>query len=161
VGVGAGAAADGGDEQPYADLERELSLLLRRARAFSGETAKRVHPELDAVSYMLLRTVREQEPVRASALAELFGVDKSAISRQVQRLEQLSLVARTCDLADARARLLVMTEEGRQRLEVAMGARRASFRVRLTDWTPEDVAQLAALLHRYNAPPGPSAEPAE
>ena len=158
-----GTGSGGTGEQAFADLERELSLLLRRARAFSGETARRVHPELDAVSYMLLRTVHEQEPVRASELAELFRVDKSSISRQVHRLEQLQLVARTEDRADARARLLVVTEEGRERLAVAMDGRRAIFRRGLADWAPGDVARLAELLRRYNAPheDRPEQSPAE
>lgn len=131
-------------------LQRELSLLLRRARALSGEIAREVHPGLDGVSYVLLRTIADTGPMRAQDLVALYGVDKSAISRQVRRLEQLGLLERSSDSGDGRALLLVPTREGARRLERARSARHVRLRSRLAGWAGADVAALGALLQRFN-----------
>ncbi|MCU1691470.1 MAG: MarR family transcriptional regulator [Frankiales bacterium] len=147
-------------EDDLAALEREFSLLLRRARASTAELSRTVHPELDGSAYALLSSiVRAQGPdgqgLRAQDVAEQFGVDKGAISRQVARLERLGLVERRPDPVDGRARVLVATAAGRERFEAANGLRRSRFRGRLADWSPDDVSRLAELLGRLNATFGP------
>ncbi|MCW2779277.1 MAG: MarR family transcriptional regulator [Frankiales bacterium] len=138
------------DDDALAAAERELSLLLRRARARTAELSREVHPDLDGSAYALLSAVVQAGGVRAQDVAAQFGVDKGAISRQIQRLEQLGLVERRPDPADGRARVLVPTPEGSARLEAATSRRRTHFRARLQDWEPGEVAQLAALLGRLN-----------
>jgi len=139
------------DQKDLEDLERELSLLLRRARALSGELSREIHPDLDAAAYVLLATLTEAGPMRANDLAELFGVDKSSISRQVQRLERLGFLARRADETDRRAQLLAATPKGKRRLTAASKARRKRFRGRLDGWNAADVRDLARLLSRLNA----------
>lgn len=134
------------------ELERQFSLVLRRARAGAGELSHEVHPDLDGSAYALLSNVAESsDGVRASAIAVLFGVDKGAISRQVTRLARVGLLERRIDPQDGRAMLLVATDEGRRRLGAAVAARRERFRARLEDWPEHDVAELARLLRRFNA----------
>ena len=137
-------------------LERELAILLRRARAFSDGLARTVHPDLEAAAYGLLMHVVDgyvEDPsgVRAADLADFFGIDKSTVSRQVRFLEQLGLLARSSDPVDARVLRLIPTEEGLHRLATARQARRTRVRARVADWTEDDVAALAALLARFNA----------
>lgn len=133
------------------DLERQFSLVLRRARGGGGELSREVHPDLDGSAYALLSYVAESGTgMRASAIAVLFGVDKGAISRQVTRLERVGLLERRIDPQDGRAMLLVATDEGRRRLAAAVAARRERFRARLADWPEDDVAELARLLRRLN-----------
>jgi DNA-binding MarR family transcriptional regulator len=139
------------DEQALQDLERELSLLLRRARALSGELSREIHPDLDAAGYSLLATLTDAGPVRANDLADLFGVDKSSISRQVQRLELLGLLDRREDKTDRRAQLLAVTPKGKRRLKAASKARRMRFRTRLERWNTAEVTDLARLLRRLNS----------
>lgn len=139
------------DEAAFAALERELSLLMRRARARSEEFARTVHPGLDGSEYVLLATVAAADGVRASELSARFGVDKGSISRQIGRLERLGLVRRDADPDDRRARVVVATAQGRARVNAAVDRRRTRFRQRLSGWPVRDVARLAALLERYNA----------
>ncbi len=145
---GPDAPQDAGPEE-VAALERELSVLLRRARAFSGELARTVHPDLEAAAYGLLMHVVDAG-ARATDLADYFGIDKSTVSRQVRLLEQLGLLRREPDPSDARVLQLVATEKGRERLEAAREARRQRVGERLGGWTADDVSRLAALLARYN-----------
>jgi DNA-binding MarR family transcriptional regulator len=138
------------DQQDLEAVERELSLLLRRARSLSGELSREIHPDLDAAAYVLLATLTEAGPVRANDLAELFGVDKSSISRQVQRLERLGFLERRTDDTDRRAQLLAVTPKGKRRLTAASKARRKRFRARLDGWNAAEVRDLARTLSRLN-----------
>lgn len=138
-------------DDDVADLERELSVLLRRARAYSGELARTVHPDLEAAAYGLLMHVVDGG-ARATDLAEYFGIDKSTVSRQVRLLEQLGLLRREPDPDDARVLRLVATPEGERRLTAARSARCRRVQERLKGWDPTDVGRLAGLLARYNRP---------
>jgi len=134
----------------YSDVERELAVLLRRARAWNRVVATEVHPDLRPTAYVLLARVDEMGSQRASDLCDYLDIDKGAVSRQVALLEQLGLIAREPDLDDGRAQRLVLTEEGRKRLDDAKGGRRKLVRQQLGQWPPTDVATLAELLGRYN-----------
>ena len=51
---GESAASPSGVDQEYLALERELTVLMRRARAKQGEMARAVHPDLESAAYGLL-----------------------------------------------------------------------------------------------------------
>ncbi|WP_435126286.1 MarR family winged helix-turn-helix transcriptional regulator [Actinacidiphila sp. bgisy144] len=132
-------------------LERELTVLFRRARAASGEVAREVHPGLETAAYGLLVRLDEAEPERATELAAYFGVGKATMSRQLRAMEELGLVTREPDPADGRAYLMRLTDEGRERFARVRRARRERYLGQLAEWDPRDVAELARLLHRLNA----------
>jgi DNA-binding MarR family transcriptional regulator len=137
--------------QEFLDLERELAVFLRRARASSGEMAREVHPELESSAYGLLVRLEDAGPQRATALAAYFGVGKATMSRQLRALEDLGLVARTPDPADGRAWLLHLTDEGRERFGRVRGARRERYGRQLASWDRTEISELARLLHRLNS----------
>jgi DNA-binding MarR family transcriptional regulator len=60
-------------------------------------------------------------PLPVGALAERLGVTQQAASKSAADLERRGYVARTADPADARARLVALTDRGRAAIE---GARR-------------------------------------
>ncbi|MEV5435379.1 MarR family transcriptional regulator [Streptomyces sp. NPDC052682] len=138
-------------EQPgFLALERELTVLLRRARANQGEMAREVHPDLEPSAYGLLVRLDEGGPQRATGLAAYIGVGKATMSRQLRALEELGLVAREPDPADGRAWLIALTPEGQERVRRVREARRARYARRLADWDPREVVELARLLHQLN-----------
>lgn len=152
-----GGEADGDAERDRAteELERELSVLFRRARATSGEIAREVHPELEPAAYGLLVRLDEVQPERATHLAAYFGVGKATVSRQLRALEDLGLVTREPDPVDGRAYLMRLTPEGRTRFDRVRSARRERYLSRLAGWDRTDIAHLSRLLHRLNEhPPG-------
>ena len=132
------------------DLERELAVFLRRARATSGEMAREVHPELEPAAYGLLVRLEDAGPQRATDLASYFGVGKATVSRQLSALQALGLIARTPDPADGRASLVELTDEGRARFTRVRDARRSRYARKLAAWDPQEIAELARLLHRLN-----------
>jgi DNA-binding MarR family transcriptional regulator len=132
------------------DLERELTVFLRRARAFSGEMAREVHPELEPAAYGLFVRLDDGGPQRATDLALYFGVGKATISRQLRVLEHLGLIYRAPDPDDGRASLIHLTPRGRDRFRSVREARRAQYVRRLASWDPAEIAELARLLHQLN-----------
>ncbi|WP_229377201.1 MarR family winged helix-turn-helix transcriptional regulator [Streptomyces spirodelae] len=133
------------------DVERELAVFLRRARASSGEMARQVHPDLEPAAYGLLVRLEDAGEQRATELAGYFGVGKATISRQLQALLQLGLVDRRPDPADRRASLVHLTPEGRRRFTRVRDARRLSYARKLAAWDRREIAELARLLHRLNS----------
>lgn len=132
------------------DLERELTVFMRRARAFSGEMAREVHPELEPAAYGLFVRLDDGGPQRATDLAVYFGVGKATISRQLRVLENLGLINRAPDPDDGRASLLHLTPRGRQRFRAVREARRAEYMRKLDSWDPAEIAELARLMHQLN-----------
>lgn len=132
------------------DLEHEVGVLIRRVRRVIVERARSVHPDLQPASYLILMSVAQGEPVRASAIAGLFDVDKGAVSRQVKHLIDLGLLAREQDPADARATLLSVTDEARTRMSDLTEHRRKHLDERLSEWSDDDLAAFVAGLSRYN-----------
>jgi DNA-binding MarR family transcriptional regulator len=122
-----------GTRESFVRLERELGLLLRRARAVSAKNAAQLHPDLDPAALGLLALLQDAGPLRASDL-----------------VARLGLVDRTPDPADGRAQVLRPSAEGASRLERIRAARRARLEEDLASWPAEDVARLGDLLGRLN-----------
>ncbi|MFI5684010.1 MarR family winged helix-turn-helix transcriptional regulator [Streptomyces sp. NPDC051636] len=139
-----------GADQEFLALERELTVLLRRARANQGEMAREVHPDLEPAAYGLLVRLDEHGRQRATELAAYIGVGKATMSRQLRALEELGLIAREPDPADGRAWLVTLTDEGRGRVGKVRLARRARYVSQLAHWDRREVSELARLLHELN-----------
>jgi DNA-binding MarR family transcriptional regulator len=137
-------------DKAYGRVEQELAILLRRARAYSEDIARELHPGLHGASYALLARLQDCGATRASELSSYFGIDKAAVSRQLRLLEELGFVKREPDQTDGRAQQLVLTAAGRRRLTQARGARRRLMRAQLEQWEAEDVARLGTLMGRLN-----------
>ena len=135
---------------PVGALEHELRILVRRAASTAAQTALRVHPELDASAYPLLAHIALYPGTRGSDLAAQFGVGRATMSRQLSRLASLGLIHREVDPEDTRGQLITLTEDGTKRFVAARDGRVDALNHALEDWSPEDVAQLATLLHRYS-----------
>lgn len=131
-------------------LEQEVGVLVRRIRRVIAERARLVHPDLQPASYLMLGHVAENGPMRASAVADLFTVDKGAISRQVTHLMELGLVEKSRDPEDGRAWLLTATPDAVQRLRTVAEQRRTYLAERLDGWEAGDLERFTDLLARYN-----------
>jgi DNA-binding MarR family transcriptional regulator len=131
-------------------LEGEVGVLIRRIRRVIGERARAVHEDLQPAAYLLLGWLVDEGPVRASAIAESFAIDKGAISRQLQHLQDLGLVTRTPDPDDGRATLVAASEDAVRRMEDVAEFRRTWLDEQLGDWTARDLDAFIDALARYN-----------
>ncbi|BCN43115.1 MarR family transcriptional regulator [Rhodococcus hoagii] len=136
------------ESDPITDLEAELVDMWRRGRIQSRERARQIDPKLDPACYPLLAILTRTDAVPMSALVCELGLEKSTLTRQIDALVRLGLVERRPDPQDARARLVVLTDSGRERLTAQRQAVIAQWHERLSRWDPADVKQLTMLLHR-------------
>ena len=132
-------------------LEQEVGVMIRRIRRVIGERARSVHPDLQSSSYLMLTWLNQHGAQRASAMAEAFGIDKGAISRQVQHLLDLGLVDRTPDPDDGRATLVSASDEAAARINQVNEDRRRWLDDRLVDWPDSDLSEFVRMLSSYNA----------
>lgn len=133
-------------------LNRAISLLVKRAKKFGADRARELDPTLPAHGYSVLMLLYSRGPHRAQQIAEIYELDKGAVSRYVQQLIDLQLLVRTPDPSDKRATLLDISEHGRQRLDDIFSERRNEMVSKLlADWSPDRVRNLAAELDAYNA----------
>jgi DNA-binding MarR family transcriptional regulator len=131
-------------------LEREVAVLIRRIKRVIGERARAVHPDLQPASYLMLSWLADEGPVRATSMVENFNIDKGAVSRQLQHLDDLGLVVRTPDPDDGRASLVAASDEALRRLADVAEHRRKWLDEQLGDWGAEELETFATTLEKYN-----------
>ncbi len=138
------------DEDVLAQLEREVTVLLRRAERVRLGAAERAGSNLDRSGYLLLLQLSEMGAVGVTALAQRLALDASTITRQIARLVDTGLVLREPDEEDRRAVRHRLTPAGRRELANLRKARRDLFSELLEDWSEEDRERFARLLVRFN-----------
>ena len=119
------------------------------------DRARRQIPDAAALSVLLvLAWAERQEPVqqvRPKDIAAALGVHRSAVTHQLQALEETGQVTLTVDPADRRSWFVALTDTGRAELErlTTVGLDRfASF---VADWDAEEVRTLTRLLVKFDA----------
>jgi DNA-binding MarR family transcriptional regulator len=132
-------------------LEEQVAVLIRRVRRVIGERARAVHPDLQPASYLMLSHLVASGPQRSSVLSEHFGVDKGAISRQVQHLLDLGLLDREPDPADGRASLVSASADAVKRMEAVSRERRRWLDEGLSEWSEHELRDFVTGLSRYNS----------
>ena len=132
-------------------LEQEVGVLIRRVKRVIGERARAVHPDLQPASYLMLMFLAAEGPQRSSVVSERFGVDKGAISRQVQHLCDLQLLVREPDPLDGRASLISASADALRRMEAVDRDRRSWLAGQLSEWSESDLREFVSGLARYNS----------
>ena len=94
-------------------LYQGLATLMRRRAELSAE----VHPGLSLTAYTVLTQIQAAPGTRACDLADLFGLDKSTISRQLNELQAAGLIGREGERPGRRGYTLVLTAQGQRQLE--------------------------------------------
>jgi DNA-binding MarR family transcriptional regulator len=133
-------------EAAFEDLYHGLTTMARRARDMGGD----LHPGLSLVAYTLLTEIDLTPGVRAADLCAHFGLDKSTLSRQLDRLISAGLLRRDGERPGRRGSVLALTPGGEQHLAAAARAVRDRLADRLTGWDDGDISTFAQLVTRFN-----------
>lgn len=104
--------------------------------------------DLTPVQYAALSTVRAQPGLDQATLAGLIAYDRTTITGVVDRLEQKGLVVRQANSRDRRARLLQVTEAGRQVLRGIEPAVEAAQQIMLRGLTTDEAGEFLRLLRK-------------
>jgi DNA-binding MarR family transcriptional regulator len=144
------AAADAADAADAAEILRaitRISYLITRARRHDRVRTVAAVP-LDRAAVMVLGQLAEAGPVRPGELAARLRVEAPHVTRQVQRLQQVGYADRVPDPGDRRAQLIQLTPAGRAASDRIREAGETGMQAALAHWPPEELHQLATLLHR-------------
>ncbi|WP_314215899.1 MarR family transcriptional regulator [Pseudarthrobacter equi] len=133
------------------NVEHQISLFWRRARAISNQLSREVHPDMEPAAYGLLSVIRKEGTIRLTDLAINIGVGKPSVSRQIAFLESLGLVSKEADPLDGRAQSIRLTPKGEEKMHEVQDARRQVFRERLGEWPLGDLQELARYMAKLNA----------
>ncbi|MGN6220787.1 MAG: MarR family winged helix-turn-helix transcriptional regulator [Microbacterium sp.] len=133
------------------DVEQQLSVLFNRSRAVWKEAAEQVHAELQPAGYKLFGVIVRLGETNAHALAELFEMDKSAVSRQVRVLEEFGLVESLPDATDGRARVLVPTAAGLAKAMKVRESNKSRLRGALQTRSADELRLFAEILAEISA----------
>ncbi len=133
---------------PITRLEDALADMWRQGRSRARLRAHAIDPALDPSSYPLFTILARHDSMPMSQLVAALELDKSTVTRQVDAVVRLGLVERHPDPDDARARVVSLTEVGRQRVDAVVASAVAEWRARLSKWDPDDIRTLTELLRR-------------
>ena len=133
-----------------AALERAVPMLVRW---FTRSDVKRsmladAEPSLSWTDAWLLGRITDTGPLRLSELADWQEVDRSTMTTQVRRLENLGLVARDADPRDGRAVLVSATRAGSARHRRTKQTARRLYQKLLADWSEDDLRAAAKVARR-------------
>ncbi len=135
-----------------ARLDASVSSLTRAAavRRLYRRVAGPAGAEIERSSYLVLKQLVEDGPVRITDLAAVHGVEPSTMSRHVSGLVDLGLLTKRPDPADGRAALAEATPAGAELVEKVEAQRHHLFTAILTTWEPSEAEQFVDLIERFN-----------
>lgn len=131
----------------YASLER-LRRAQRRRRNAQAQ-ASRSGVQLPPLALSILAEVHHHGPVRVKDLAERAEAELPRVSREIRNLESDGYVSVCADPSDKRARIVELTEYGRDQWRAYRTAGHVMLKEVLSTWDDEDVLAFAEYLRRF------------
>jgi DNA-binding MarR family transcriptional regulator len=139
-----------------AAAERILAGLSTNARSIShvrlheqllGDAGVRV--DRSGAALLSKLAASDDGSLRVTALAERLGVDTPTVTRKIQQLERLGLVARDADPDDGRAHRIRLTPDGRDTLDRLTAAKHRWLAALLDGWSTDDRTTFAQHLGAF------------
>ncbi|MFJ3713545.1 MULTISPECIES: MarR family winged helix-turn-helix transcriptional regulator [unclassified Streptomyces] len=107
--------------------------------------------QLDRSAYILLCRIELDGPLSIGQLVDALDLDTSTLNRQTAAMTRAGLVERIPDPEGGLARKFRMTDEGARKLAADREDAVNNLQRVLADWTPEEAADFAAALERFNS----------
>ena len=135
-----------------ARLDASVSSLTKAAaiRRLYRRVAGPAGAEIERSSYLALKQLVDEGPVRITELASLHGVEPSTMSRHVSGLAELGLLSKKSDPDDGRAFLAEATSDGADLVQNVERERHRLFTTILASWETGDAAHFVELIERFN-----------
>jgi DNA-binding MarR family transcriptional regulator len=119
------------------------------------ERARRQIPDAAALSVLQVLAWADRNPparqVRPKDIATTLGVHRSAVTHQLQALEEAGQVSLTVDPADRRSWFVTLTTSGRAELDRLTTIGLDRFAAFVADWDAQEVRTLTRLLGKFDA----------
>jgi DNA-binding MarR family transcriptional regulator len=124
-------------------------LLVRSTRIHLYQRLTAKVAGVDVSTYPVLSGLARLGPTTATRLASEIGIDRSATTRYVSKLEDAGLVIRQRDPDDGRAAQLVLTSAGTSAVDTMRNELGAAVSEVLAGWTPSEAQAFASALERF------------
>lgn len=138
------------DAIPAREFEDVADLLHRLNRHRTSILSTYSEDGIETASSTTLQIIAEK-PIRASELAQITCYDPSTITRQMNQLISRNLVQRIPDDSDARATILTVTEQGKERAKIIREVRNHYYSVVFKNWSTQERRDFIASLRRFVA----------
>ncbi|QAY72477.1 MarR family transcriptional regulator [Agromyces protaetiae] len=129
-------------------VEYETMLLSRHLIAIRPR--RNAEERLDRSAYLLLSRIGIDGALSIGELSDAFGLDASTLNRQTAALVRAGFAERIPDPDGGIARKFRITDKGALALDEERTANVAAVGRILDGWEPDEVAEFAAYLHRFN-----------
>jgi DNA-binding MarR family transcriptional regulator len=141
------------DSPTRQDVEQLVAALF--AVTSGLERARRQIPDAAALSVLQVVAWADRnqpaQQVRPKDIAAALGVHRSAVTHQLQALEEDGQVTLSVDPADRRSWFVALTDAGRQELDRLTTIGLDRFASLLADWDAQEVRTLTRLLVKFDA----------
>ncbi|MGO3886172.1 MAG: MarR family winged helix-turn-helix transcriptional regulator [Mycetocola sp.] len=131
-----------------AEVQERMSAIAGHIRTAVRSAALAVDPDLQPFGLKLLRLIERNGSLSPSLAAERLAVDRSVVSRQLRHLSELDLARMVPDPEDGRARLLELTDHGRQQLADIVPDGPLDMHSILSAWSADDLHRFAEYITR-------------
>ncbi|MFC8531657.1 MarR family winged helix-turn-helix transcriptional regulator [Nocardia sp. NPDC057227] len=128
-------------------LSFELTLL---SRHYTGATPRRAGHQLERSAFLILTRLELEHALSLRELAEAFRLDISTLNRQVAAMSRQQLVVRVPDPDGGVARKVRASAKGLELLAADRALAHEGLRTVVSEWPEADLAQLGALISRFN-----------
>lgn len=108
----------------------------------SGVLASRSGVDLERPLHPIITLLGVRGPLRVQDIAAALALPSSTVSRQVTRLIDRDLVAKTADDADGRASVIELSPDGQAAFDTLAQAWRSLFAEALEGWPPKRIARF-------------------
>ncbi|MGE0056644.1 MAG: MarR family winged helix-turn-helix transcriptional regulator [Dehalococcoidia bacterium] len=127
-----------------AQLGEELGVFSRRYYDWLTERMK--HLEVNPGRRKILRLLLENGPMKMSQLASELQLDPKRMTKLVDLMEESGLVTRQTELGDRRAKLVCVTDKGRERWQPINEGFAEIVEGLVDGFTPEERGELLRLI---------------
>ena len=147
-----------GSEMTKHDFKASLGFQLTRATTIvqhAVDTAL-VPYDLTRISWIVLSAIRFDGKTSVTEVAKYVGMERTAVSRIISRLEQQHVLARGKCPSDGRASQLQVTDKGETLCQTVPEVIQSAMSPLLMDLSPNQVRELGQVLDRIQPGQTPS-----
>jgi DNA-binding MarR family transcriptional regulator len=132
------------DTTEVARLGEELGVFSRRYYEWLTEAMRPL--EVNPGRRKVLRLLLENGPMKMSQLASQLQLDPKRMTKLIDLLEESGLVERQSEAGDRRAKLVLLTDRGRERWQPINESFAGIVEGLIEDFTPEERSELLRLI---------------
>ncbi|SES68180.1 DNA-binding transcriptional regulator, MarR family [Oceanobacillus limi] len=111
---------------------------------------EKIHSDITTDQFSTLNYIRKHDRCTSSDIAHEFGIGKSAVTAQINRLFDKELIERKRDDKDRRVVYLIVTEKGIEFVNFTEKALHEELEKYLKDFSQDEISMFINLLERLS-----------